>query len=95
MIRITHPRPQQGRQSALGVEFVDGSAAVENLHPEREQALIQHGFTLASDGVGAPLDSFTVAVLRDIADVEGIDLPAKAKKADIIAAIVAAGLEVM
>jgi hypothetical protein len=93
VIRITHPRPQQGRQSALGVEFVDGSAAVENLHPEREQALIQHGFTIASDGV--PLDSFTVAVLRDIADVEGIDLPAKAKKADIIAAIVAAGLEVM
>lgn len=46
MIRITHPRPQQGRQSAFGVDFIDGTATVEVLHPERELALIQHGFTV-------------------------------------------------
>lgn len=46
VIRITHPRPQAGRQSALGVEFIDGTAQVESLHPEREQALTQHGFTI-------------------------------------------------
>lgn len=46
MARITHPRPQLGRQQFLGVEFVDGIAEVEELHPERKQALLQHGFTI-------------------------------------------------
>lgn len=45
-MRIIHPRPQLGRQSALGVDFVDGIATVESLHPERELALVQHGFTV-------------------------------------------------
>lgn len=46
MLRITHPRPQLGRQKDLGVEFIDGVALVESLHPERELALTQHGFTI-------------------------------------------------
>ncbi|WP_217183374.1 hypothetical protein [Streptomyces sp. AC495_CC817] len=46
MIRITHPRPQAGRQTALGVEFFDGFAEVTDLHVERERALTQHGFTI-------------------------------------------------
>lgn len=46
MIRITHPRPQAGRQTAFQVEFVDGLADVESLHPERALALTQHGFTI-------------------------------------------------
>lgn len=87
MIRITHPRPQLGRQSALGVEFIDGIATVEDLHPEREQALFQHGYEIAEIIVGTKLEDLSIAELRDIADVEGIDLPAKAKKAEIIAAI--------
>lgn len=45
-IRIIHPRPAAGRQSAFQVDFVDGVAEVEALHPERELALKQHGFTL-------------------------------------------------
>lgn len=45
-MRITHPRPQDGRQEDFGVTFVDGVAAVESLHPERELALRQHGFTI-------------------------------------------------
>lgn len=93
MIRITHPRPQLGRQTALGVEFIDGIATVESLHPERAQALIQHGYEV--ELVGTKLEGLTVADLRDIAAVEGIDLPAKAKKAEIIALIDASGLEVM
>lgn len=93
MIRITHPRPQLGRQSALGIDFTDGVAEVEELHPERAQALIQHGHDV--ELVGTKLESLSVADLRDIAAVEGIDLPAKAKKAEIIALIDASGLEVM
>lgn len=46
MIRITHPRPERGRQHALGVEFIDGVATVNELHPERELALVQHGHTV-------------------------------------------------
>ena len=46
MLRITHPRPQAGRQIAFGVEFVDGVATVESLHPERALALTQHGHTI-------------------------------------------------
>ena len=52
-MRIIHPRPQDGRQSDFGVEFVDGVAEVESLHPERELALLQHGFTIERT---APLD---------------------------------------
>ncbi|MEQ6899277.1 hypothetical protein [Microbacterium sp. KR10-403] len=90
MLHITHPRPQLGRQTAFGVVFTDGVAEVEALHPEREAALIQHGFVVAEIREGVMLEDLTVAELRDIADVEGIDLPVKAKKADIIAAIGAA-----
>lgn len=85
MIRISHPRPQLGRQSALGIDFTDGVAEVEELHPERAQALIQHGHDV--ELVGTKLEDLTIAELRDVADVEGIDLPAKASKAKIIAAI--------
>lgn len=46
MIRIMHPSPQSGRQTAFQVEFVDGVADVESLHPERALALAQHGFTI-------------------------------------------------
>lgn len=43
---IKHPRPQLGRQNAFGVEFVDGVAHVDSLHPVRELALRQHGYTI-------------------------------------------------
>lgn len=95
-MRINHPRPQLGRQSGLGVEFIDGVAVVESLHPERELALRQHGYTITADpeveapfqeALGEPiidLTSLTLAELRDIADTEGIDLPAKARKSEIV-----------
>lgn len=95
-MRITHPRPQLGHQRDLGVEFRDGVATVESLHPERELALRQHGYTIEADpeveapfqeGLGEPiidLNSLTVPQLRDIAETEGIDLPAKARKDEIV-----------
>lgn len=87
MIRITHPRPVLGRQKALGIEFRDGVAEVTELHPERDRALRQHGFEVAEIIEGIPLESLTRAELLDIAAIEGIDLPSKATKGQIIAAI--------
>jgi hypothetical protein len=95
-MRITHPRPQLGRQRDLGVDFIDGVAHVESLHPERELALRQHGYGIEADteteapfqeALGEPiidLNSLTVPQLRDIAEAEGIDLPAKARKDEIV-----------
>lgn len=51
MITVRHPRPELGRQVFIGVEFVDGVATVESLHPEREAALLQHGFTIERETV--------------------------------------------
>lgn len=61
MPRITHPRPQLGRQRDLGIEFIDGIAEVDELHPERALALVQHGFTIDET---PELEERTVAELR-------------------------------
>ena len=50
-MRIIHPHPVQGRQSFIGVEFVDGVATVDGntingLHPETVTALVQHGYVI-------------------------------------------------
>ncbi|PWC05405.1 hypothetical protein [Agromyces badenianii] len=95
MIRIIHPRPELGRQSFLGVEFHDGTAEVDELHPEREQALLQHGFTLEKQLVGVPLEALSARELREAAELEGITVPAKARKAEIIALIEAAPLRTL
>ncbi|WP_437582727.1 hypothetical protein ACSAGD_10705 [Paramicrobacterium sp. CJ85] len=44
MYKITHPRPQAGRQVEFGVDFTDGVALVSSLHPVRLQAFKQHRF---------------------------------------------------
>lgn len=83
MIRITHPRPQLGRQSALGVEFVDGVATVTELHVERELALKQHGFTVEGGDI-VDLNALSKRELLDIADTEGVDVPKRATRAELI-----------
>jgi hypothetical protein len=85
--RITHPRPQLGRQNAFQIDFRDGVATVDTLHPERELALRQHGYEVAEIIEGTKLEDVSVKDLRDLADQHGVDLPSRAKKADIIAAI--------
>lgn len=88
---IKHPRPALGRQKAFGVEFVDGVATVHSLHPERERALLQHGFTIEYEGT--PFFDLTVSELRELAKIEGIEIPKGAKKADIVHTFIVAGME--
>ncbi|MEJ6554033.1 hypothetical protein PQI51_03220 [Microbacterium esteraromaticum] len=86
-MRINHPAPQLGRQEFLGIEFVDGVARVDDLHPERARALAQHGATIFEEVEGVKLEELTKAELIDIAATENIDVPAKATKAEIITAL--------
>lgn len=91
-MRIFHPRPQPGRQKFIGVEFRDGVAEVDELHPERRLALTMHGYTIEESAPATPpepvtLRDLSVAELREIARFEGVTLPAKAKKVDIIEAL--------
>lgn len=46
MIHVIHPHAERGRTRAFDIEFVDGVATVDALHPERERALLQHGFSV-------------------------------------------------
>ena len=97
-MRIIHPRPALGRQRALGVEFTDGVATVESLHPERELALRQHGYTIEADlevetpfqaTIGEPiidLERLTRAELRAMLP-EGADVPAKATHKELVDAV--------
>lgn len=97
-MRISHPRPQLGRQRDLGVEFRDGVATVDSLHPERELALRQHGFTIEADpeveapfqeALGEPiidLEKLTRAELRGMLP-EDTGVPAKATHAELVDAV--------
>lgn len=64
MMRIVHPRPQLGRQKFIGVEFIDGVAEVESLHPEVQASLLQHGFTIQDL---RPAKKATTKALKDLA----------------------------
>lgn len=87
MFHVHTPEPTTGTTTFLDVEFHDGVAHVEDLHPVRELALIQHGYRVEHELVGETLESQTVPQLRKLAEGEGIDLPPKAKKAEIIEAL--------
>jgi len=50
-VRIIHPHPAQGSQKFIGVDFVDGVAVAEALHPETVAALLQHGYTVEAEPV--------------------------------------------
>ena len=99
-MRITHPRPELGAQSDFGVDFIDGVADVESLHPERELALRQHGFTIEADAdvtepfqeaLGEPiidLEKLTRSELRAMLP-EGTSVPAKASHRELVDAVAA------
>lgn len=74
-MRILHPRPKPGRQKALGVEFIDGVAEVESLHPERRLALIQHGYSIEETPAerDAPKRGRRVRQTADVPDIAEIE----------------------
>lgn len=94
-MRIFHPQPELGRQSTFDVEFVDGVATVESLHPERELAFIQHGYRIEPDveveepfheGLGEPiidLEKLTKAELRGMLP-DSVEVPAKVSHAGLV-----------
>ncbi len=95
MIRIVAPEFTPGRSTFLDIDFLDGVAEVDELHPVRAQALEQHGYVLtdevgevpSEDEVGGTaivnLNDLTVAELRDLIG-DRAEIPAKAKKADLV-----------
>lgn len=97
-MRIIHPRPELGRQTKFDVDFIDGVATVETLHPEREFAFRQHGFAIQADlGVEAPfqedlgepivdLTKLTKTQLRGMLP-EDADISARASKTELIDAV--------
>ena len=95
MFHIHTPELVLGQSRFLDVDFHDGVAHVEELHPIREQALIQHGYTVVQELVGTKLEDLTVPELRQLAKDEGLDLPAKTKKPDLIAALDALPVRVL
>jgi len=81
-MRVTHPRPELGRQMFLDVEFIDGTAEVLALHPERRLALEQHGFVI-DDTVQPELGKMTKGALVALAEANHVDLPSRVSAKDI------------
>lgn len=87
-MKITHPHPEPGRQEFIGVEFRDGVAFVDELHPERRLALTQHGATIEEelilDAIITPLSGLTKPELLKLAEDNNITVPSKATKAQVL-----------
>jgi len=105
MTTITLPEHLATSHLLAGIEFTDGTANVETLgaHTRHYFALIGATITEIPDVVaenpeaiaalavgGKLLTDCTKAELRDLAAIEGIDLPAKATKPEILSAFLAA-----
>lgn len=97
-MRILHPRPALGRQRHFDVEFTDGVARVESLHPERELAFRVHGFTIEPDreveapfqeGLGDPIVDLTALTIPQLRKIAGdrVKIPARATKDEAVALV--------
>lgn len=99
MARITHPRPQVGTivDRLGGVIFRDGFAEVDlSDKPNLAAAYAQHGYVVEEPAPIIDLTKLSARELRDVADVEGIEYPAKATKAqlvDLISRVPAASID--
>lgn len=81
MARITHPRPVAGRTTAFGIEFVDGVAQVDVLHPERRAALLLHRYVIDER---PDLEEQTVEQLRAELEGYGYDVKKSWRKPELI-----------
>lgn len=103
MLTIALPQRLATVHLLAGIEFVDGVATVDQLGSNTRYFLEFVGATIADsdaptpapdvdapavdDADETPLAERTVAELREIADFEGIDLPSRATKAEILNAL--------
>lgn len=91
---------QQDRVHA-GIPFTGGTATVTELGPSRRAYFDRIGATITDhdDAIGELaigdklLKDCTVAELRDLAGIEGIDLPARANKPEILHAFLTAFMD--
>ena len=89
MITITLPEHRARTRVIAGIPFTDGIATVKRLAPSARRYLGLIGATIETVKAN-PLEGLRVTELREHAAEQGIDLPAGATKAEIIATIDAA-----
>ena len=89
MIKVTLPAHHAHKTLIAGVGFCDGVATVKRLPASTRRYLNLIGATIETEKVN-PLEGLRVTELREHAADQGIDLPAGATKAEIIATIDAA-----
>jgi uncharacterized protein YcsI (UPF0317 family) len=91
MVTISLPARLAGDRVLAGIRFTGGTATVERLASSTRRYFEVVGATIADGDAAAPaqvdLQTLNVPDLRDIAETEGIDVPARARKADIIGAL--------
>lgn len=106
MLTITLPERLASTHLLAGIEFTDGVATVNRLGSHARRFLELTGATVSENAPtpvvenpeaiaalqsdGKLLTDCTVTELRDLADMEGIDLPAKATKPQILSAFLTA-----
>lgn len=105
MTTITLPTHLKGTHVLAGIEFTDGTAAVDRLGSNTRRFLEITGATFSDDETAPSTDALTIETmqvgdklltdctvpeLRDLAKSEGIDLPAKATKPEILSAFLRA-----
>ncbi|MDJ0323174.1 hypothetical protein QMG61_05275 [Cryobacterium sp. PH31-AA6] len=95
MARVKHPNPKPGTFTDRigGVVFHDGFAEVDLTDdPNLLDAYRLHGYEVEEPAAeGTPFFDLTVAQLRDLAKIEGVDVPKGATKAQIVRAFLDAG----
>lgn len=87
--------PDEANGVVAGIEFTDGVAEVARLSPNAEEFFRIVGASITGEstdpvaisGDGRELHTLNVSELRDIAAADGIEVPANARKAEIIQAI--------
>lgn len=83
-MQVKAPRPVQGRARAFGLVFHDGYAHPDQLGDEQAAALRQHGYTIEDSPGFVDLTKLTKPELLDIAATEGVTVPPRATKAQLV-----------
>lgn len=92
MATVHHPDADYSGTATIGrrrLEFTDGQAVLHGPAASWRRA----GYRVTGEERPALLEDMTVAELRERAEASGVEVPGKARKADIIAALTGEGDE--